>query len=38
MCNYSEIENTDDLILYIDENVPEGSLNIIKKSLMKNHL
>lgn len=38
MCDNSEIEETDSLIRYINENVPEGSLDIIKKSLIKDIL
>lgn len=35
MCSNSEIEDTDELIQYINDNVPEGSLDVIKKSLIK---
>lgn len=35
MCDSSEIEETDHLIQYLKDNVPEGSLDIIKKSLIK---
>lgn len=35
MCDYSEIEETDNLIQYLNDNVPEGSLDVIKKSLIK---
>lgn len=38
MCDYSQIEETDDLIEYINNNALEGSLDIIKKSLMKDIL
>lgn len=35
MCSNSELEETDALVQYINDNVPEGSLEVIKKSLMK---
>ncbi|MFL0248070.1 hypothetical protein [Candidatus Clostridium stratigraminis] len=35
MCSNSEIEETNDLIQCISDNVPEGSLGVIKKSLLK---
>ena len=35
MCDKSECENTDDLIQYINNNVPAGSLDVIRKSLIK---
>jgi len=38
MCDNSEIEETESLIRYLNDNVPEGSLDIIKKSLIKDIL
>lgn len=35
MCDVLECENTEDLIQYLNNNVPEGSLDVIKKSLIK---
>ncbi|MFD3447115.1 hypothetical protein ACFDTO_21170 [Microbacteriaceae bacterium 4G12] len=35
MCDISEMEETDHLIQYLNDNVPEGSLDVIKKSLIK---
>ena len=35
MCDNTEVEETDKLIKYLNENVPEGSLDVIKKSLLK---
>jgi hypothetical protein len=35
MCSNSEIEEVDDLIQHIDDNVPKGSLDVIKRSLIK---
>lgn len=38
MCDNSEIEETESLIRYLNDNVPEGSLDVIKKSLIKDIL
>lgn len=35
MCDFSKIENTDDLVQYLNNNVPEGSLEVVRKSLIK---
>lgn len=38
MCDNSEIEETESLITYLNDNVPEGSLDVIRKSLIKDIL
>lgn len=38
MCDNSEIEETESLIRYLNDNVPEGSLDVIRKSLIKDIL
>lgn len=38
MCDIHLIEETDDLLQYLQENVPEGSFDIVKKSLIKDIL
>lgn len=35
MCSNSELEETENLIQYLNDNVPAGSLDVIKKSLIK---
>lgn len=38
MCDNSEIEETESLIRHLNDNVPEGSLDVIRKSLIKDIL
>ncbi|WP_298845743.1 hypothetical protein [Clostridium sp.] len=38
LCDISESEETDNLIQYLNDNVPDGSLDVIKKSLIKDIL
>ncbi|WP_300379460.1 hypothetical protein [Clostridium sp.] len=38
MCDNSEIEETESLIRYLNDKVPEGSLDVIRKSLIKDIL
>ena len=35
MTNHEKIENSEDLLSYLDANVEEGSLDVVKKSLLK---
>ena len=35
MTDYEKIENSEDLLAYLDENIEEGSLDVVKKSLLK---